>query len=368
MGLFESSCSKCGSKEHATENCPHGIFSSKCSHCGSNNHASSSCPHGIFSSKCSKCGSKDHNSSDCPQGIFSSKCSRCGSKEHNSSNCPHGIFSTKCSKCGSNNHATKDCQQGSLGGLFKSSRSYSGTGANGASGLSGLIAYLLMFAILLALFSSPFKLIDSNFSGFNFKWLDNKDVWIFSTASWLTLAMVLYLLNKVIKQPKDTLEERFSNPYISLPLFTLVTTTFGTTFFAYRFKENYIVFSILVDFLILAIVFLFVRFTEKNKMAIILSISVLTMIFPFVYHECYSERFPVTLESSETSNQTFYVNSNVGANLRVSPSKGANILVTIPNSAGIEFLNDSIYSKNLLWYKVKYNEQVGWISSSLISH
>lgn len=107
--LFPTECSKCGSDEHATKDCPHGLFSSKCGKCGSTDHATSDCPHGLFSSKCGKCGSTAHATSDCPQGLFSSKCGKCGSTEHATSDCPHGFLSSKCSKCGSIDHATRDC-------------------------------------------------------------------------------------------------------------------------------------------------------------------------------------------------------------------------------------------------------------------
>ena len=70
MGIFESACRHCGSKEHASEDCPHGILSTECRHCGSKNHASDDCPHGIFSEECRHCGSKDHATDDCPQGLF----------------------------------------------------------------------------------------------------------------------------------------------------------------------------------------------------------------------------------------------------------------------------------------------------------
>jgi len=107
--FFTTACSNCGSKDHASGDCPHGIFSSNCSNCGSRNHASSDCPHGMFSSKCSNCGSTDHASSDCPHGMFSSACSNCGSNNHASSDCPHGMFSSACSNCGSKEHSSADC-------------------------------------------------------------------------------------------------------------------------------------------------------------------------------------------------------------------------------------------------------------------
>lgn len=152
MGLFSTECSHCGSKEHASSDCPHGIFSSKCSHCDSTEHASNDCPHGIFSSKCSHCGSKTHASNDCPHGIFASKCSHCGSVEHASNDCPHGIFSSKCANCGSKNHSTSDCPQGLFGKSTSPSSEttmpYSSSSGDGGCGV--IIAYIvgIIFAII----------------------------------------------------------------------------------------------------------------------------------------------------------------------------------------------------------------------------
>jgi hypothetical protein len=50
-GASSKACGNCGSKEHATRDCPHdsglfGLFGSKeCAHCGSKNHATRDCPH-----------------------------------------------------------------------------------------------------------------------------------------------------------------------------------------------------------------------------------------------------------------------------------------------------------------------------------
>lgn len=107
--FFATKCASCGSKNHATSDCPHGLFSTKCSNCGSTDHASADCPHGFLSSACSNCGSRDHATADCPHGWLSSKCSNCGSTEHQSSDCPHGFLSSKCANCGSVDHATVDC-------------------------------------------------------------------------------------------------------------------------------------------------------------------------------------------------------------------------------------------------------------------
>ncbi len=108
-GSFATKCGSCGSRNHATQDCPHGVFSSKCGSCGSLEHATSDCPHGVFSSKCGSCGSRDHATGDCPHGMFASKCGSCGSLEHGTGDCPHGFFSSECGNCGSRDHATSEC-------------------------------------------------------------------------------------------------------------------------------------------------------------------------------------------------------------------------------------------------------------------
>lgn len=106
---FSTECAHCGSKEHATDDCPHGLFSDKCTHCGSKNHATDACPHGLFSDKCIHCGSRDHSTDECPHGMFSDECVHCGSRNHSTSDCPHGMFSDKCAHCGSKHHSTDNC-------------------------------------------------------------------------------------------------------------------------------------------------------------------------------------------------------------------------------------------------------------------
>ena len=162
MGIFDTKCSKCGSTEHAREDCPHDFFSTKCSKCGSNNHSSNECPHGFLSSKCSKCGSRDHSSENCPQGVFSTKCSNCGSREHSRNECPHDVFSTKCSRCGSRDHASNACPQRGYGRNSGSS-TFSGGGGGELDSIKligiiiGICAALAV--LVLALTIAPFVLL-----------------------------------------------------------------------------------------------------------------------------------------------------------------------------------------------------------------
>lgn len=140
MSIFSTSCDRCGSKEHATSDCPHGLFDSKCEKCGSKDHATRDCPHGFFDNSCDRCGSKEHATRNCPHGFFDSKCDKCGSTDHSTSNCPHGFFDTKCDRCGSKNHRTSDCPQS----FFRT------TSTNvDESNDTGCLAYLIMIVVVL---------------------------------------------------------------------------------------------------------------------------------------------------------------------------------------------------------------------------
>jgi hypothetical protein len=132
----ETECRHCGSKDHASDDCPHehgflGIGAeTECRHCGSKEHSSDDCPHdhGFFGigeeTECRHCGSHDHASDDCPHdhGFFGigeeTKCRYCGSRNHSSDDCPHdhGFFGigaeTKCRHCGSKQHSSDDCPHG----------------------------------------------------------------------------------------------------------------------------------------------------------------------------------------------------------------------------------------------------------------
>jgi uncharacterized protein YgiM (DUF1202 family) len=55
-----------------------------------------------------------------------------------------------------------------------------------------------------------------------------------------------------------------------------------------------------------------------------------------------------------------------GANIRSAPSKSADIFFKLPNNTTINFLSDSIVQEGIIWYKVSYNNQPGWISKKLV--
>ncbi len=153
MGIFDAECSHCGSRDHASSDCPHGLFSSECSHCGSKAHASDDCPHGLFASACTHCGSTAHASHQCPHGLFSSRCSHCGAVDHSSDNCPHGLFASECSRCGSKNHASDLCPHGFFTSRSErdssdSRRASAALAPAGNTGCAQVIVVLVLVAIV----------------------------------------------------------------------------------------------------------------------------------------------------------------------------------------------------------------------------
>ena len=225
-----------------------------------------------------------------------------------------------------------------------------------------------MLVVLLAAFSLPFKLIDSNFACFGFEWLKNTDVWLFSASTWLSLFFVYFFISRLSNVPKGYRLESLGNPYVIVPLFSLSLTTFFTIYFSYSSESNYLIMALMADIVLLGILFLTFKHSDNKTRNIVLTISACFMILPFVYKANFAEKFsisPITEEA--TNNEVWKIKSVRGANLRENPSKTADIIVTVPNSSAVEFLNDSSFYRKQLWYKIKYKNSEGWIRKSLLT-
>lgn len=112
MSFLSGECDHCQSKNHATEDCPHGPFETECAKCGGKEHATGNCPHGAFATECANCHDKEHSTEQCPQGAIFSSCGKCGATSHATEDCPHGAFELECAVCGSRDHATDRCPNG----------------------------------------------------------------------------------------------------------------------------------------------------------------------------------------------------------------------------------------------------------------
>jgi alpha-tubulin suppressor-like RCC1 family protein len=147
VGLSSTSCSRCGSKEHASDNCPHKFFSTRCERCGSVDHAAENCPRGGGATECSRCGSKEHASDNCPHKFFSTRCERCGSVDHAAEDCPRGSFSIECERCGSKNHNLEHCPHR----LSASPQSHTQSSSDNGNGCAQAVGYLVGVIIVIAI-------------------------------------------------------------------------------------------------------------------------------------------------------------------------------------------------------------------------
>lgn len=227
---------------------------------------------------------------------------------------------------------------------------------------------MVMIVLALAAFSLPFKLINSNFACFGFDWLNNSDVWLFSASAWLSLYFLYYFISRMLNEPKESRLESLGSPYFIVPLFSLSLSTFLTIFFSYSSESNYWITALIADIVILCILYLIFKYSDKKTRTIALTISACCMVFPFVYNAYYANKYtavPVTIEAS--TNEVWHINSVRGANLRENPSTTSTVLITVPNTSAVEFLNDSSFNDNLLWYHIKYENSEGWVSKSLLT-
>jgi len=225
-----------------------------------------------------------------------------------------------------------------------------------------------MIVLALAAFSLPFKLINSNFACFGFDWLQNSDVWLFSASAWISLYFLYYFISRMLNKPKENRLEALGSPYLIVPLFSLSFTTFLTIFFSYSSESNYWIPALISDIVILGILYLTFKHSDKKTKNIVLTISACCMTLPFVYNAYYADKYttsPTTVEAS--TNEVWHINSLRGANLRENPSTTSTVLITVPNTTAVEFLNDSSFNDNLLWYKIKYENSEGWVSKSLLT-
>jgi hypothetical protein len=175
--------------------------------------------------------------------------------------------------------------------------------------MNGLIALLVIVALLLALFSTPFKIIDAEFSSFGFEWLNNRDVWLFCFASWMSLVLIFHVLSRVIKNKNATAEERFGNPYLSLGFFTLFLSFVAAMFIFYRFKNDFKLFYVIASTIIVTIVYLIFKKSPPKKMLAAIAMGWMIVACSAFYVFKYSDTFPIN--GSEKNNQNVEtINSN----------------------------------------------------------
>ena len=241
-------------------------------------------------------------------------------------------------------------------------------------GCGCLIGGLIALFILLAVFAYPYKLVDSTFLPFKFKWLRFRDVWIFSLSAWLSLMMLITVLKAVLSNRGMKFDDIFDTPFLTTGLFSLSLSTFIGYLLKSKFPDDFSITFLVYGLLMLGIVLLIVKSAEFKKRVWLLIVTILLIIAAYLYLNTYSQ-IPTSItntievpENKLVMNSTLIVVSKIGANIRQYPTKTAAIIYTIPLNTSINFLSDSFVENEIVWYKVAYNGQVGWVSKKLVAN
>ena len=239
-------------------------------------------------------------------------------------------------------------------------------------GCGCLIGGLIALFVLLALFAYPYKIVDSTFLPFKFKWLRFRDVWIFSLSAWLSLVMLITVFKALLSNRGLKFDDIFDTPFLTLGLFSVSLSTFVGYILKRKFSDQFSNVYLVYGVLMLLIIFLIIRTAQNQKRIWLLIVSLLFIFIPFYYLSAYAIIPSSVNNSVEVPNnnpvikETLVIVSKNGANIRKSPSKSADIAFKLRKNATLDFLKDSTIEGEIVWYKVYYNGQEGWVSKKLV--
>jgi hypothetical protein len=237
------------------------------------------------------------------------------------------------------------------------------------SGCGMLIFVCLIILGILGIFSIPYKLIDSNFLPFKFNWFPLIDVWIFSLSTWVSALMIFILIRAYSINGQLTFSERFESPFVTFGLASISLSTFITYLLNKYLNEAFLSISIVFLLCISLLYYVLFKNAHQNIKIWLLIFCITLSTIPFFYFMFYKkDSLPIGFDDKENERieTIYFINSAKGANMRSYPSKNADIIVKVSQNEIIDFLNDSLFEENILWYKVSWKNNTGWISNKLI--
>lgn len=239
------------------------------------------------------------------------------------------------------------------------------------NGGAGCLVFLVL-AILIALFTAPYHLIDKHFNPFTLDWLKDYNVWIFSISTWTAAISSIIMIKSIFqfsRYQENAFDQTFESPFVTFGLFVTSISLFLGYLFKVKLSENsnyvYLAYSAIIITLFLILT---KKTDETKKYSILLYIASLVII-PYFWTKTIKIT-PTAQEQIEIKEtiHTYSVKSHSGsgANLRKEPSKSSGIIQKIPKKTLIDQLIDSTFSENIKWFKIKVNQNEGWMSSKLI--
>jgi len=151
------------------------------------------------------------------------------------------------------------------------------------SGIWILIAIVLVVATVLGIFSSPFIFVDPNFAPFQFKWLENTNVWVFCISFWVLIGSVIAIFMVLAKNNPSEEKNEFLVSNGLVPLMFLLAAFPVVVSYLIKAKtlDHFLVASISILSLLLLGVILYFRKTTKAIYPIVTFIisSFFTVLF-----------------------------------------------------------------------------------------
>ena len=188
----------------------------------------------------------------------------------------------------------------------------SSTGGNSAIGI--LIFVVLIIFVLLALFSYPYTLIDTQFSPFGMDWLKNKNVWIFAASSWLLLFSLISNLKLLFSNRNgESLNSYIAeNGLVRLILFLVALPVFLSFLIKVKVSFDFITTATIVLALIAGLVtFAFLR--SKNGPYFIGAVAIASIASIVYLKDASFSQYAVDKTKVSVTNQT--TNSNGAATI-----------------------------------------------------
>jgi hypothetical protein len=237
------------------------------------------------------------------------------------------------------------------------------------SGVGCLILFGLIAIMVMSLFTAPYRILDRDFKIFSLRWLKDSNVWLFCLSSWICALTSLVMIRSFFKfatHKQGAFEQTYDSPYTTFGLFTISTSVVTAYILKVKQPEHFSIAYVIYAMIILSVFFLLVRKTADKVKYSILGYSLILLILPFVWVWHSELSISTTPQYQKIRNLTLTVKSASGANIRQLPSKASNVLIKLPDGAEVEFLADSTYADNIIWYKIKTNEYTGWVSKKLV--
>lgn len=226
--------------------------------------------------------------------------------------------------------------------------------------------------LLFLVFPIPFKLIDNSaplfdLKLFNFSWYKEINIWLFCSSAWLLLFMSWVVLAYMIKNKTFDLKNflTFPKSYFTINLFLISLAIFSLFIFSKYFNEKVSLIYTLISLALIYLLKLLIEKLDKEKLKLFLISSTLIFLSTFFIFFRFELNNKSNFKFVKEETRTNYINLKIspisGAKLRIKPTLKSDAIILINHDSEVTFGGDSSNVNGVIWYKVNYSNQTGWL-------